>query len=111
LIYFSIHNSDNHVTLLGLQSIPNDMMMRRQRHKDTQLLPYNSSSSSIKPVTCALGYLNSPKIREQHASVLKKFFLLLELEGKDLDEQGLAFLNQVRRSKGGSQWASQSIKK
>jgi hypothetical protein len=79
-----------------------------QRHKDTQLLAFNSSS--IKPVTYALGYLNSPETIEQHASVLKKFFLLLGLEGKDLDEQGLAFLNQVRQSKRGSQWASQSIK-
>jgi len=36
----------------------------------------------------------------------------LELgNGKDLDEQGLAFLNQVRRqSKRGSQWATESIR-
>jgi len=58
-----------------------------------------------------LGYLNSPETAEQHASVFKQFFLFLELEGKDLDEQGLAFLNQVRRqSKRGSQWATESIR-
>ena len=58
-----------------------------------------------------LGYLNSPETAEQHASVFKQFFLFLDLEGKDLDEQGLAFLNQVRRqSKRGSQLATESIR-
>ena len=78
-----------------------------QRHKDQLLLP------NTKPVTYALGYLNSPEIAEQHASVFKQFFACLELEDKDLDEQGLVFLNQViRQSKRGtgSQWATESIK-
>jgi hypothetical protein len=57
-----------------------------------------------------LGYLNSPDTAEQHASLFKQFFAFLKLEGKDLDEQGLAFLNQVRQSKNGSQWVSQSIR-
>jgi hypothetical protein len=69
--------------------------------------------SNIKPVTYALGYLNSPEIAEQHASVFKQFFAFLEVEGKDLDEQALAFLNQVRRQSKmgrGSQWATESIR-
>jgi hypothetical protein len=85
-----------------------------QRHKEEEEeeppLLLSSSSSSTKPVTYALGYLNSPDTAEQHASLFKQFFAFLELEGKDLDEQGLAFLNQVRQSKNGSQWVSQSIR-
>ena len=81
-----------------------------QRHKEEEEQP--PLLSNTKPVTYALSYLNSPETAEQHASVLKQFFLFLELgKGKDLDEQGLAFLNQVRRqSKRGSQWATESIR-
>jgi hypothetical protein len=77
-----------------------------QRHEDQLLL------SNTKPVTYALGYLNSPETAEQHSSLFKQFFAFLELDGKDLDEQGLAFLNQVRRQskENGSQWVSQSIR-
>jgi hypothetical protein len=81
-----------------------------QRHKEQEPPLLLSSSSSNKPVTYALGYLNSPDTAEQHASLFKQFFAFLELDGKDLDEQGLAFLNQVRQSKNGSQWVSQSIR-
>src|SRR5918994_7280638 len=84
----------------------------QQWHKD-QLL--SLSNNNTKPVTYALGCLNSPETAEQHASVLKQFFHFLELggeeeEGKDLDEQALVFLNQIRQSKNGSQWVSQSIR-
>jgi hypothetical protein len=77
-----------------------------QRHEDQLLLP------NTKPVTYALGYLNSPETAEQHSSVFKQFFAFLELDGEDLDEQGSAFLIQVRRQskENGSQWVSQSIR-
>ena len=84
-----------------------------QQHKDQLLL---SSNNNTKPVSYALGCLNSPETAEQHASVLKQFFRFLELggeeeeEGKDLDEQALVFLNQIRQSKNGSQLVSQSIR-
>jgi hypothetical protein len=80
--------------------------MQQQWDKEDQLLLANNT----KPVTYALGYLNSPEIAEQHASVFKQFFAFLELDGKDLDEQGLAFLNQVRKNGSSQQWVSQSIR-
>ena len=78
--------------------------MQRHKEEEPPLL------SNTKPVTYAFTYINSPTTVEQYASVLKQFFHFLKLEGKDLDEQGLAFLNQVRSSKSGLQWAQESIK-
>jgi hypothetical protein len=67
--------------------------------------------SNTKPVTYSLKYLNSSVTARQHVSRLGIFFRFLELEGNNIDEQGLAFLNQVRRQskKDGTQWAQEQI--
>jgi integrase len=52
-------------------------------------------------------FINSPDTKRQYPKRLKLFFDFITLQGKDIEEQGLAFLDQAKRE--GSSWVAQNV--
>lgn len=52
-------------------------------------------------------FINSPDTKRQYPKRLKLFFDFIALQGKEIEEQGLAFLDQVKRE--GSSWVAQNV--
>jgi hypothetical protein len=62
--------------------------------------------SQTNPVLYAFKYLNSPETQRQYPKRLKLFFDHIEMSGKDIEEQGQAFLEKAT---GNKQWAEEKI--
>jgi hypothetical protein len=58
------------------------------------------------PVLYAFKYLNSPETQRQYPKRLKLFFDYIEMPGKDIEEQGQAFLEKATINK---QWTEEKI--
>jgi hypothetical protein len=91
-----------------LQPIKQGIKIQEQQ---AALPPPPSSSSSLllrqtKPVSYAFTYLNSPDTQRQYPKRLKLFFDHVGLPGKNLEEQGQAFLDKARENQ---QWAEENI--
>ena len=74
----------------------------------------NSNSINKKPVEYAFMFINSPDTKRQYPKRLKLFFDFIGIEGgegeegkEDIEEQGLAFLDQAKRE--GSTWVAQNV--
>jgi hypothetical protein len=63
-----------------------------QSSESSELLSVRQTS----PVSYAFTYLNSPDTRRQYPRNLKLFFDYLHLPGKNLEEQGQAFLAKAQ---------------
>jgi hypothetical protein len=59
------------------------------------------------PVAYAFTYLNSPNTIRQYPRRLQLFFEFVGLNGDDLEQQGQAFIDEVKTQ--GQQWAQEQI--
>jgi integrase len=76
--------------------------LQRQHHHYNDSSPPTSpplvSIRQSKPVAYVCTYLNSPTTIEQYPKRLQIFFEFLGLEGDDIEQQGQAFLEQVKQN-------------
>ena len=70
---------------------------------------YSLSIRQQTPVAYAFTYLNSSSTAKQYPKRLQSFFEFLGLEGNDIEQQGRAFLDEVKDNNGGQQWAQEQI--
>jgi hypothetical protein len=72
--------------------------LQRQHHYNDSSPPPLISIRQSKPIAYVCTYLNSPTTIEQYPKRLQIFFEFLGLEGDDIEQQGQAFLEQVKQN-------------
>lgn len=83
------------------------ILQRQQQQKEEK----EEENQKQKPVEYAFLYVSSPRTRMNYRGKLKEFFDDLGLSGDDLEQQGQAFLDKVRKEEeeGNPYWAQEKI--